>query len=229
MRTVAGIVLLSLLAGGCSTAGLFDTSSSAPGAQSAPDLGDRIAGFFSTGGSSRPQQPEGAPPPPEELDCPSVAVRHGASTLAVHASREPSAMTLRYQGTIGRTARECRVVARTVEMKVGVEGRIILGPAGGPGKIDVPLRFAIVREGPQPQTILTKTYRVPVTIEAGAAHAPFVQIDDALTFPLPSAAELDAYVVYVGYDPEALKKPEPRRRKTPPRRRQAEQRQAPAR
>ena len=30
-------------------------------------------------------------------------------------------------------------------------------------------------------------------------------------------AELEAYVVYVGYDSEALKKPEPRHRRAPPR------------
>jgi len=136
----------------------------------------------------------------------------------MHASaRDQTAMTLRYQGTIGRTARECRVVGKTLQMKIGVEGRIILGPAGGAGKVDVPLRFAVVREGPQPVTILTKDYRLSVTVEAGATNVPFVQIDDALTIPLPSAAELSAYVVYVGYDPEVLKKPR-RRRATPKRR-----------
>jgi len=125
-------------------------------------------------------------------------------------------MTLRYQGTIGRTARECRIAAGTVHMRIGVEGRIILGPAGGPGQMDVPLRFAVVREGPKPVTIVTKDYRVPVTIEAGANNVPFVHIDEELTFPLPSVDELSNYVVYVGYDPEALKKPQPRRRRASP-------------
>jgi len=218
MRRVAGIVLISFLAAGCSGGSLFD--SSAPGAGSSPDLGDRIAGFFSTGGSRRPQQQEGEPPPPEEVNCPSVAVREGASTLTVHGAGQPSPLNLRYQGTIGRTARECRVVANTLQMKVGVEGRIILGPLGGPGKIDVPLRFAVVREGPQPVTILTKTYRIPVTIAAGVSNVPFAQVDEALTFPLPSSIdELENYVVYVGYDPEALKRPEPRRRRVPRRQR----------
>jgi hypothetical protein len=215
MRTVAGIVLICLFAAGCSSGSLSGLGS---GSDGAPGWTDRIAGFFSTGGSSRPQQQEGEPPPPEDIDCPSVAVRDGASTLTVHGTGAPSPLNLRYQGTIGRIARECRVVARTLQMKVGVEGRIIIGPVGGPGKLDVPLRFAVVREGPQPVTIMTKTYRIPVTIEAGASNVPFVQIDEALTFPLPPIAELESYVVYVGYDPEALKRPEPRRRKTAPKR-----------
>ena len=216
MRTVAGIALISLLAAGCTSGSLFSSSGSSPSAGSSPDLGERITGFFSTGGSRRPQQQEGEAP--EDIDCPSVAVRDGASTLAVHGAGAPSTLNLRYQGTIGRTARACTVVARTLQMRIGVEGRIILGPVGGPGKLEVPLRFAVVREGPQPVTILTRTYRVPVTIEPGASNVPFVQIDDAVTFPLPPAGELEAYVVYVGYDPEALKRPEPRRRRTPPRR-----------
>jgi hypothetical protein len=231
MRTVAGIVLLSLLAAGCSTgSGSLFGSGSSSGGQSSPDFTDRIASFFSTGGSSRPQQQAGDPTIPEDVDCPGVSVREGASTLAVHGAGEPSALNLRYQGTIGRLARECKVVGRTMQMKVGMEGRIILGPAGGPGKVDVPLRFAVVKEGPQAVTILTKTYRVPVTIDAGASNVPFAEIDEAITFPMPSLSDLDAYVVYVGYDPEALKKPAPRpRKKTAPRQRNAQPRQAPAR
>jgi hypothetical protein len=217
MRIVAGIVLLSHLAAGCSTGSLFGSSDST-GAQGSPGWTDRIANFFSTGGSSRPQQQAGDPPVPEDLDCPSVTVREGASTLSVHAAGEASPMNLRYQGSIGRVARECRVAAGTLQMKIGVEGRMILGPAGGPGTVDVPLRFAVVREGPQPRTITTKTYRVQVTMGAGASNVPFVQVDEALTFPLPSAAELANYVVYVGYDPEALKKPAARPRKTAPKR-----------
>ena len=38
-------------------------------------------------------------------------------------------------------------------MKVGVEGRVLLGPAGGPGQVDIPLRMAVVQEGPAPKTV----------------------------------------------------------------------------
>jgi hypothetical protein len=216
MRTIAGIVLLSLMAAGCSSSSrLFGSSSSPQSTASTPDLGDRIANFFSTGGSRKPQQQPGEPPPAEDIDCPEITVRDGASTLAVHApGQPPTALNLRYQGTIGRTARECKVVAKMVQMRIGIEGRIILGPLGGPGTIEAPLRLAVVREGVKPETILTKTYRVPVSIESGASNVPFVHIDEDVTFPFVSAAALEKYVVYVGYDPEASKKkPEPRRRR----------------
>jgi hypothetical protein len=224
MRSPASVVLLSLLAAGCSSSsGLFGSGSApstavATGAPGAGDFTDSFANLFATGARSRP--PAGpAAAAAEQVDCPQVAVREGAATLAIHAAGEPSPLNLRYQGSIGRIARECHVVGRTVRMKVGMEGRLIVGPVGGPGKVDVPLRFAVVREGPQPQTIVTKTYRVQVPVEAGAASVPFMQIDEDLAFPLPPVGEIEAYEVYVGFDPEALKRPEPRRRKASPRRR----------
>jgi hypothetical protein len=93
-------------------------------------------------------------------------------------------------------------------MRIGVLGRVILGPAGGPGQIDVPLRYAVVQEGAEPKTIATKMYRIPVTIPAGQTNVPFTHVEEAMTFPMPRPSELDAYVVYIGFD--AVAKPEPK-------------------
>ena len=73
---------------------------------------------------------------------------------------EPAALDMRYQGTIIRTARECHVNAGVMTMKVGVEGRIITGPAGGPGTVDVPLRIAVVKEGVNPKTVAVEVRAV---------------------------------------------------------------------
>ncbi len=85
-------------------------------------------------------------------------------------------MNLRYQAGLGQTARECKLNGQTLTMRVGIQGRIILGPAGGAGQIDLPIRLAVVHEGPEPKTITTKLNRVPVTIPEGdsnvAVHAP---------------------------------------------------------
>ena len=43
---------------------------------------------------------------------------------------EPTATNLRYQVTISTTARECRLVGNNMlSIKVGMQGRVILGPA----------------------------------------------------------------------------------------------------
>ena len=90
-------------------------------------------------------------------------------------------------------------------VKVGVQGRVIIGPAGGPGQIEIPLRYALVQEGPEPKTIMTKLYRFPVTIGDGQTSAPFLQIEEDLAFTVPRRDELENYVVYVGFDPGAAK------------------------
>jgi hypothetical protein len=140
-----------------------------------------------------------------DVECPSVTVRTGAATLMIGSKPgqgDPSALDLRYQATILRTARECRVNSGVMTMKVGVEGRVITGPAGGPGTVNVPLRLAVVQEGVNPKTILSKFASVPVDIAGSVDRAPFSHIDPEISFPLPQPiSNIDAYVVYVGFDP----------------------------
>jgi hypothetical protein len=146
----------------------------------------------------------------EDFDCPSIDIRPGASTLTLPpGSGGAGAAALRYQVTIAQMARSCTSVGGTAKLKVGVQGRIILGPAGGPGKLDIPLRYAVVHEGPEPKTIVTKFYKVPVTVPDGQQNVTFMHIDDTITYPAPKVDDIDAYVVYVGFDSAGDKKPAP--------------------
>jgi len=221
---VAAALAVAFLASGCSM-GLLGTSQPQPAPEPAASADtpkpssfrERMTALF----SGRP-----APPPPPEAggsaaarsvasdDCPTVDVRSGASTYALGPpGAEATATTLRFQATIATTARECTVLAGRMTLKVGVQGRVILGPAGGPGQIEVPMRLALVQEGVEPKTIWTQAYRVPVAIPPGQNNVPFVHIEENINFPLPKPAELDAYVVYVGFDPTLVKEPE---KKPPP-------------
>jgi hypothetical protein len=98
--------------------------------------------------------------------------------------------------------RECAVLGETMTMRVGIEGRLLVGPKGGPGSVKVPLRMALVAEGPQPRPIWSKFYNVDVDIPAGASQAQFSLVEDDLTFPMPASRQLDNYIVYVGFDPQ---------------------------
>jgi hypothetical protein len=142
-----------------------------------------------------------------DTDCPSVRVRTGAATLMIGSKPgegEPSALDLRYQGSFVRTARECRVSAGVMTMKVGIEGRIVTGPAGGPGEVVVPLRIAVVQEGPDPKTIVSRFAQIPVQVTGEVDRVNFTHIDPDITFPVPRPVGLiGAYVVYVGFDATA--------------------------
>jgi len=198
--------LLALLLAGCgsssilsgSSLNIFDSKKATTGAASG--TGDAAADLA-------------------DIDCPSVTVRSGASTLMIGGkpvnANDTGALELRYQGTIIRTARECHVAAGIMTMKVGVEGRIITGPAGGPGTVDVPLRVAVVQEGVNPKPIISKFARIPVTVASDNDRVTFSHVEQDITFPMPvPAGYIDAYVVYVGFDTMAApEKKAPARRK----------------
>jgi hypothetical protein len=155
-----------------------------------------------------------------DTPCPEVKVRTGAATLMVgnnpRATGEPSPLDVRYQGSIVNTARECHLNAGILTVKVGVEGRVITGPAGGPGSLTVPLRIAVVHEGIAPKTVVSKFASIPVTIANAVDRVTFTHVDPDVSFPMPRPASvLDSYVVYVGFDPqgEQPKKPVRKRRR----------------
>ena len=158
---------------------------------------------------------------PDNFACPDVSVRQGAATMTSSANpAEPTATNLRYQVTISTTARECRLVGNNMlSIKVGLQGRVILGPEGNTGTVDVPVRYAVVREGVEPKTITTKLDRVPVAVPPSDTNVLFTHVTEGLEFPMPRGAEIEAYVVYIGFDPGAAaperKRPaKPQRRKT---------------
>lgn len=161
--------------------------------------------LFSTSSKATSGDAGVVPDPNADVECPGIEIRSGAGTMMIGSKPgegEPSALDLRYQVTILRTARECSVTAGVMTMKVGVEGRVITGPAGGPGTVDVPLRLAVVQEGINPKTILSRFARLQVTIANPVDRVTFTHIDPEISFPMPQpAANIDAYVVYVGFDP----------------------------
>ena len=149
-----------------------------------------------------------------DYDCPEVKVRAGAATLMVGSKPgegEPSALDVRYQGSITRTARECHLNGNNLTMKVGVEGRIITGPAGGPGNVEVPVRIAVVHEGVSPKVVASKLGRETVTVVGNVDRVNFTHIEDDVSFPLPTPiTDISSYVVYVGFDPQSAA-PEPKK------------------
>jgi hypothetical protein len=186
---LAGLILVAALSG-CSSSSVGDLfgSSSTPAADPAA--------------AAAAQTAQATP----DFDCPSVEIRAGASTLLVAATpkgAEASANDLRYQGSIVRTARECALNAGIVTLRVGIEGRIVVGPAGGPGQVDAPVRVAVVEEGPNPKTIATKLYRTSVTVPPNDGNVNFSIVADDLAFPMPRGGTIDKYVVYIGFDPQA--------------------------
>jgi hypothetical protein len=172
---------------------------------------DRFKSLFGGGKSD-----EAAPSAPGQgqsetgaLTCPDVKVRAGASTYAVAApGKQPVGSDVRYQATITRTARDCSLNAGQITARIGIQGRVIVGPAGAPASVDVPLRIAVVQGGVNEKTIATTVVRTTVSMGEGLS-VPFSVVAEDVVYPAVSADINDLYVFYIGFDPQALK-PEPK-------------------
>src|SRR6202011_5752488 len=128
---------------GCGGGSMFGASS-----DSSPSI---ASGFSQLFGSKSQAVGETAPPPVDnELSCPPVSIRAGAATYAVAApGKEAVGNDLRFQATITRTARDCTLNGGEITARIGIQGRVIAGPAGTPETIEIPLRVAVVQGGVQ--------------------------------------------------------------------------------
>jgi hypothetical protein len=194
---VAGAVL-----SGCGGGSMFGSSS-----DSSPSIGSRFSQIF---GSKSQAVGEAAPPPVDnELSCPPVSIRAGAATYAVAAAgKQPIGNDLRFQATITRTARDCTKTGDQITARIGIQGRVIAGPAGNPPTVEIPLRVAVVQGGVQEKTIATKVYRTTVSMADGDS-VPFSLVAEDMVYPVPQGADGDSYIFYIGFDPQALT-PEPK-------------------
>lgn len=204
-------VAASAALSGCGGGSMFGGSSGSSSTGSS--IGSRFSQLFGSNSqeASTSSTPSTQTTQNSDLTCPSVAIRFGASTLAVGLPGKPaSGNDLRYQGSIIRTARDCNLQNGQVSVRVGILGRIITGPAGAPPTVDVPMRVAVVQEGAPEKVITTKAFRTAVALEGD--NTEFSIVAEDIVYPAPTEAANDKYIFYIGFDPAALK-PEPAARK----------------
>ena len=186
----------------------------------AQSLTDRLKSLFG-GKPDEPAQPPQPPPavstgPVSEENCPPVTIRAGASTYAVAAAgKSPVGNDVRFQATITKTARDCTKANGEITARIGIQGRVIAGPAGAPSDVEVPLRIAVVQGGVTEKVIATKAYKTTVEMGEGE-NVPFTFVADDLVYPIPPGAVGDSYIFYIGFDPQLVaseSKPKPVKKK----------------
>ncbi|MFG1429883.1 hypothetical protein V5F44_02315 [Xanthobacter sp. V2C-8] len=192
-RGLVGLAVALALAGCAGGEGL-------DGAFGGQDVGVATGNAAGVSSAATPALTVGTGPNAVTYNCPPVAIRTGAGTWQVSEGG-----ALKYQGNVGQLARECAINGQTMNVKVGIEGRLLMGEKGAPGTVRVPVRLAVVEEGPNPKTIATKFFTVPVEIPAGQQQTAFTVVEDQLSFPLPKPEDVERYVVYVGYDSQGEK------------------------
>ncbi|ACL56830.1 hypothetical protein [Methylobacterium nodulans] len=136
------------------------------------------------GGTTKPPE---APPNPDDTYCPIIDIPEGGASLQSLAGG-----TVRHQIALAQVSRECAPgPGGSVLVKVGVQGRALLGPGGSPGRFEAPVTVT-VKHG---STILARrSRRAAVTIPTGAASATFAFVEDGITVPATAAADFEIEV-----------------------------------
>ena len=183
-RLVAGAAVLAL-------AGCAANDSLLPPTLFGPQTGPN--GFKAPASDRESDKMIKLPTSPEDLDCPDVGVAEGGATSRVGGQSSDS---VRYQFTIGDVARECDPHGGQFALKVGVSGRLLIGPAGSPGTYGTTLHLQVKRVADS-KVLIDKTYKISADT-AGAAQAPFSFVSEPITLPLTRARLADDYSIFVG-------------------------------
>jgi hypothetical protein len=158
-------------------------------------------------------KPVALPLTADELQCPPVEIDEGGAAARVGG---PDNASVRYQFAISQTARECAPVSTNqFTLKVGVSGRLLIGPAGKPGTFSAPLRVTVHDENTK-KDAFTKVYKVEASVP-DAGDAPFNLVTEPIVLPMTRTELADDYTLTVGFDNgKAAASPAPKPKKPHP-------------
>lgn len=187
-RPVRGIwTAAAAMAAGLVLAGCGGPAGSVAGGDPDPvstKLGNLLA-FNSTTAPPLPNKAAGA-----RIDCPVVQIEPGMSAVRVGGADSSS---VRYQIAIGDVARDCSESNGQLFVRVGVETRVVTGPAGGPGTYTAPLTVALRRTGDE-KILASRTYQVGGAV-GSTGNAINALIAEPLSAPYINERAADDYEI----------------------------------
>ncbi|MDF2983154.1 MAG: hypothetical protein K0Q69_2926, partial [Devosia sp.] len=81
-----------------------------------------------------------------------------------------------------------------ITVKMGIVGRLLLGPAGNQTNVNVPVRFAVERDE---VPLFSERYEIPVTITPPNQSEEFVKVVENVAIPYTGGEQI---VIWVGFD-----------------------------
>ncbi|WP_432284606.1 hypothetical protein SLT36_23075 [Aminobacter sp. BA135] len=134
--------------------------------------------------------------------CPNITLRDGTAFFNSYAKGgQDDPAKLVHQSAITDVTRSCTRADGTMTIKVGVAGKVVVGPAGGAGTITMPIRVAVTRGE---EVLYSELHKNAVQVTDPSVATQWVFTVPNINIPNPTARDI---VIYVGYDEGPAKKP----------------------
>lgn len=129
--------------------------------------------------------------------CPPVKVRGGTEAFIVYErGHETEPTFVRHQASINKTARECVRTTDGLSIKVGIAGRAVAGPKGGPGALTLPIRVVVSKQSGG--VLYSELFKVPVELVPPDLGTDFSKVVDQVAVSVgPDDRDL---IIFVGFD-----------------------------
>jgi hypothetical protein len=182
---LGAVAATALLLAGCSMGSMFGSAGPSPtsSAQTANPTAQELSAAAT------------AALPAIATECPPIKVRRGGEALFFYGKGkvgDPHA--LNYQAVLDKQSRNCVASNGLITVKMGVVGRVLLGPAGSQTSVDVPIRFAVERDG---VPMYSEKYEVPTAINGTTQSGEFVKVVENVAIPYTGGEDI---VIWVGFD-----------------------------
>jgi hypothetical protein len=148
--------------------------------------------------AAKSDSPDGAASADITGGCPRFTVwsRDGQVTI-YETGRVGDGLAVMHRGEITKTARECRLENNRVFIKYGFSGKVLLGPRGKTGNVQLPLTVFVTDAKRERVTQDAVRIDVPVALDKPIGYFSAVR---EVSFAVPEGARAGEFEVHVGFD-----------------------------
>jgi hypothetical protein len=130
--------------------------------------------------------------------CPRFTVFSRDSNVTIYeAGRVGDALGVMHRGEITKTARECSVEGGRITVKYGFSGRVLLGPRGKTGNVQLPLTVFVTDS--KRERVVNDRLKIDVPVALDKPIGYFSTVRE-VTFTVPEGARAGEFEVFVGFE-----------------------------
>ncbi len=133
--------------------------------------------------------------------CPrfNVWTRDGYVTI-YEQGRVGDGLAVMHRGEISKTARECHIEGNRITVKYGFSGRVLLGPKGRTGLVNLPLNVFVADAKREKVVSDAVQVKVDVAVDKPIGYFSVVR---SVSFTVPEGSRPAEYELFVGFDRNA--------------------------